>query len=68
MLSELRRAQGLVGKDGTLKLIIDVALPTPEEKRTATALVMTSVALTLALPEPARATPVSAPPRLIAEI
>jgi len=131
VLSELRQAQGLVGKDGTLKVIIEAALLTPEEKRTATALVMASgaafiktstgtipdggakvadvqlmravagdalrikasggigdlptalallaagadrlgtsrsVVLTLALPEPVRATTLGAPPWLIAKI
>lgn len=42
VLSELRQAQALVAKDGTLKVIIETALLSPEQKRTATELVMAS--------------------------
>lgn len=42
VLGELRQAQALVAKDGTLKVIIETALLSPEQKRAATALVMAS--------------------------
>ncbi len=42
VLSELRQAQALVGKDGTLKVIIEAALLSPEQKHTATEIVVAS--------------------------